>query len=205
MNTIKTLLIATHNQAKLEEIRAILGDTPFRLISLADIGISYDVEETGLTYHENAQLKAQAYCQLSGLPTIADDSGLEIAALNGEPGIYSARYAGPTATPEQQVAYVLDKMRTVSADQRSARFMSVLAYCEPSNTTPTFFEGFIDGTIINEPRGTIKKGVPYCSIFYWPEVNKTLAELKDEGVRVYSPARERAFLEFKRFKLAQTV
>jgi XTP/dITP diphosphohydrolase len=202
MNTIKTLLIATHNQAKLEEIRTILGATPVQLVSLADIGISYDVEETGLTYHENAQLKAQTYCAMSGLPTIADDSGLEISALNGEPGIYSARYAGPSATPDQQVAFVLDKMKLVPDDQRSARFTSVLAYCEPSDMTPKFFEGFIYGTIINEPRGTIKKGVPYCSIFYWPEVNKTLAELKDEGVRVYSPARERAFLEFKRFKFA---
>lgn len=196
------LLIATHNQAKLAEIQSILGPTPFELVSLADLGITYDVDETGTTYHENAQLKAETYFRMTGIPTIADDSGLEIDALGGEPGIYSARYAGQGATPEQQVSFVLDKMEDVKPHDRSATFTSVLAYCCNESQVPEFFVGQVKGVITTEPIGTIKKGVPYCSIFYWPQAGKTLAELKDEGVQVYSPARENAFLEFKRRKLA---
>ncbi|MXX54115.1 MAG: hypothetical protein F4Z35_09440, partial [Dehalococcoidia bacterium] len=103
LTTRPKLLIATHNRGKLRELTELLGDIPYELVSLGDLGIHYDVDETGSTFEENATLKAETYCELAGLMTLADDSGLEVDALGGEPGVRSARYAGPDATDGERV------------------------------------------------------------------------------------------------------
>ncbi|MYE53645.1 MAG: non-canonical purine NTP pyrophosphatase, partial [Chloroflexi bacterium] len=104
------LLIATHNAGKLAELRDLLSDVPYTLISLTDVGIELDVDETGQTLEENAALKATTYAQLAGLLTLADDSGLEVDALDGAPGVHSARYAGPDATDDDRIAKLLDNL-----------------------------------------------------------------------------------------------
>lgn len=175
---MKKLLIATHNPAKLADLKQLFGDTQFELVSLADLGISYDVNETGTTFEENALLKATTYARLSQLPTIADDSGLMVDALNGEPGIYSARYAGEDATAQQKVVYLLTKMEGIPKEKRQAIFVSTVAYACP-NKEPRVFRGELAGLITSEPKGILEEGYPYKLIFEVPEHGKTLAELRD--------------------------
>ena len=110
-----TLLIATHNRGKLREYQEIFADLSLRLVSLDDVGIAWEVEETGTTFEANARLKARAYSDAAQLPTLADDSGLEVDALGGEPGVYSARYAGPHATPVERYEFLLRRMAHVPA------------------------------------------------------------------------------------------
>ena len=107
------LLVATRNAGKLRELTQLLGDVPCDLVSLDDVGIDHEVDETGSTFDENATLKAEAYCRLSGLITLADDSGLEVDALGGEPGVHSARYAGPDATDADRVTFLLAKLADI--------------------------------------------------------------------------------------------
>ena len=114
----KRLLVATHNAGKLAELRDLLREAPYSLVSLSDVGIEVDVDETGETLEENAALKATTYARLAGLPTLADDSGLEVDALGGAPGVHSARYAGPNATDADRIAKLLDNLavRTAAVD-----------------------------------------------------------------------------------------
>ena len=121
------LLIATHNAGKLIELTGLLGDMPFDLVSLADAGIHHQVGETGETFEQNAALKAETYARLSGLPTLADDSGLEVDALDGEPGVRSSRYAGDNATDADRIAFLLRKLDNILAGDRTARFRCVIA------------------------------------------------------------------------------
>ena len=122
------LLVATRNAGKLRELTQLLGDVPCDLVSLDDVGIDHEVDETGSTFDENATLKAEAYCRLSGLITLADDSGLEVDALGGEPGVRSARYAGPDATDADRVAFLLAKLDRVRHSAAwSARFRCAIA------------------------------------------------------------------------------
>lgn len=186
----KYLLIATHNQAKLEEMRKLLVDFPYHLISLNDLTITHDVEETGTTFAENAALKAVTYARLSGLPALGDDGGLEVAALNGEPGVYSARYAGLGATDEQKVAYLLQKMKHIGIDERQAKFTNVLALASTDGVV-SFYEGSIDGSVSLEARGTLVKGFPYRQIFVLSGYDKTLSELDEKNI-VYESHRHRA-------------
>lgn len=181
MKKNKKLLIATHNQDKFNQIRTILKNTPYELLSLSDLHIDHDVEEIGNSYEENATLKAKAYAQLSGILTLADDSGIEIDALNGEPGIYASRYAGQNKTPKERAEFVLNKMKDVPLDKRSAQFVVVIALVDPYSNT-TLYRGIQRGFITTELRGSIFKHFIYNPIFLLPEHNKTLSELTDLGI-----------------------
>ena len=168
------LLIATTNTGKLREYAPIFAGLPFNLRTLQDEGIHDDVEETGATFAENAQLKAEYYSQRSGLLTLADDSGLEVAALNGEPGVYSARYAGPGKSDAERNAFLLEKLSGVPFHARLARFVCVIALAHPAGALE-LVEGVLPGVIEQEPRGT--GGFGYDPLFYVLDENATLAEI----------------------------
>jgi XTP/dITP diphosphohydrolase len=170
-----TLLIATTNQGKLREFVAIFAGLPLELKTLADVGITDDVEETGATFSENARLKATSYAALSGLPTLADDSGLEVHALGGEPGVYSARYGGVKG--RAQLDYLLGKLEGVPFHARLARFVCVIALALPSGPLEEV-EGTLPGVIEFAPRG--EGGFGYDPLFYLLDENATLAELPAE-------------------------
>ncbi len=172
-----TLLIATTNQNKLREFAAIFDGLPLELRTLRDLGITDDVEETGATFAENARLKAEYYAQRSGLPALADDSGLEVHALGGEPGIYSARYAGPGASDADRIALVLKKLDGVPFHARLARFVCSIAIAAPGGPTEDVL-GTLPGVIETAPRGEF--GFGYDPIFYMLDENATLAELPPE-------------------------
>ncbi len=170
-----TVLVATNNLHKLEEFRAIFSDLPVRLVSLRDIQLDVEVEETGSTFAENAELKARAYAQMSHLLTLADDSGLEIDALGGAPGVYSARFLGRETSYEERFRVILEQLNGIPSARRSARYRCVIALAEPSGTVRTV-EGVVEGIIAGSPRGT--HGFGYDPIFYLPELGKTFAELE---------------------------
>ena len=169
-----SLLIATRNPGKARELASLLAGCPFPLVSLEDVGVTEDVPETGATLEENAKLKADAYSQLTGLATLADDSGLEVDALGGEPGAFSSRYAGPDANDSQRIAYLLNKLENVAEVHRSARFRCVIALAWPGRQLG-LHEGVCHGRILHSPRGS--RGFGYDPIFYVPEIGKTMAEL----------------------------
>src|SRR5437763_4693257 len=146
-----TLLIATTNQNKLREYAAIFAGLPLELRSLRDVGIGEDVEETGATFAENARLKAEFYAARSGLPALADDSGLEVAALNNEPGVRSHRYAGPDASDADRNALLLRKLEGVPFHARLARFVCVIALARPGGATEQV-AGVLPGVSELEPR-----------------------------------------------------
>lgn len=165
------LAIATNNQHKLQEIRAILGDSFEELLSLKDLGIDVDVEETGTTLEENALIKARAILALSGIATLADDTGLMVDALNGAPGVYSARYAGEEHNDAKNRALLLKNLDGVK--DRSAHFATVIALCYPNGKTLTA-SGRVNGEILLSERGT--EGFGYDSLFFSTELGKTFAE-----------------------------
>lgn len=165
------LAIATNNQHKLQEIRAILGDSFKELLSLKDLGIDVDVEETGSTLEENALIKARAILALSGIATLADDTGLMVDALNGAPGVYSARYAGEEHDDAKNRALLLKNLDGVK--DRSAHFATVIALCYPDGKTLTA-SGRVNGEILLSERGT--EGFGYDSLFFSTELGKTFAE-----------------------------
>src|SRR5579883_2638517 len=174
---MRKLLLATTNLHKLEEYRAIFVDVPFELLSLRDIQLDMDVEETGTTFAENAELKALAYARASGLLALADDSGLEIDALGGAPGIYSARFAGRETPYAERFRLILAQLQDVPVSQRTARFRCAIALAEPSGYTRVV-EGTIEGRIAESPRG--ENGFGYDPIFLVPEYGKTTAEMAPE-------------------------
>jgi len=170
-------LIATHNQGKVREYRQLLSDLPVEITYLDELGITEEVEETGQTFRENALQKARAYARLSGLPTWADDSGLEVDALNGEPGVRSARYAGPNASDEDRYRLLLRKLAGVPAPARTARFRCVVAVVWPDGRGFTT-EGRCEGVIAEAPRG--ENGFGYDPIFVLPDQGRSMAELAPE-------------------------
>jgi len=174
---MRALLLATANRHKVEEFRAIFSTLPFTLFSLTDIGLDMDVEETGTTFLENAELKAHAYAQASGMLSLADDSGLEIDALGGAPGVYSARFAGVDTPYEERFRLILKQLQGFPQDQRTARFRCVISIAEPSGYCRSV-EGIVEGVIAEAPRGT--NGFGYDPIFLIPELGKTTAELTPE-------------------------
>ncbi len=177
METRLKLLVASANRGKVSEYRRLLDGLDLELLSVQDAGISGDVEETGSTYEENARLKAVACATRSGLLTLADDSGLEVDALYGEPGVRSARYAGENATDEERVAYLLKKLEGVPEERRGARFVCVIAIATPEGEV-TFCHGECPGSIVFEPRGD--KGFGYDPAFLLPDLGVTMAELPPE-------------------------
>ena len=168
------LLLATNNKAKVREYTRLLKGIPYRIVSLEDVGISEQVEETSASFEENAVLKAKRYSELSGLITMADDSGLEVDALGGEPGVRSARYAGEKASDEQRIAFLLDKMTNIPWDKRNARFRCVIAIARPGGKTRTC-QGTCSGILTFAPLGD--NGFGYDPIFYLPDLHRTMAEL----------------------------
>jgi XTP/dITP diphosphohydrolase len=171
------LLIATNNKGKVREYEILLQGIRFELVTPAQQGIRLEVEETGQTFEENARIKALAFARVSGLTTLADDSGLEVDALKGEPGIRSSRYAGEAATDDDRVRFLLAKMKEVPEERRTAHFRCVIALAFPDGRVQ-ICSGRCDGVIALEPRG--KEGFGYDPIFNFPELNKTMAELPME-------------------------
>ncbi len=171
------LLLATTNQGKAAEYRDLLKGLDFELVTLDQAGISQEAEEDYTTFAENARFKAEFYSALSGLITLADDSGLEVDALGGEPGVRSSRYAGDNAGDAERVNFLLNKLRDIPQDRRQARFRCVIAIAQPGQTTQTA-EGTCQGYIALEPHGD--NGFGYDPIFYLAEYAKTIAELPPE-------------------------
>lgn len=171
------LLVATNNPGKVREYEALLKGLPLTLTYPAQEGIDIEVEETGRTFAENARLKAVAYARASGLLTLADDSGLEVDALGGEPGTRSARYAGQGASDEDRYRLLLSKLEGVPWEQRMARFRCVIAVATPQGEVHTA-EGTCEGVIAFEPKG--EHGFGYDPVFYVPEHGQTMAELEPE-------------------------
>jgi XTP/dITP diphosphohydrolase len=168
------LLLATNNNAKVREYKALLADLPCRLVTLADEGIDLVVEEVGESLEENARLKATLLAARSRLITLADDSGLWVDALGGEPGRLSARYAGENATDRDRVGYLLKKLEGVPREKRTARFKCVIALATPEGRVE-LCKGECEGLITFQPEG--ERGFGYDPIFYLPELRKTMAEL----------------------------
>ena len=177
------LLVATHNAGKVRELVEILGSVSADVRSLADLGITLEVEETGKSFEDNAVMKAEKYASVSGILTIADDSGLEVDALAGQPGVHTARYGGEGLTAEQRYLRLLKAMVDVPVDMRSARFRSVVALARPEGLVGTA-EGTCEGTIALHPAGSV--GFGYDPIFYLPEKGKTMAELTPESKQLIS-------------------
>jgi XTP/dITP diphosphohydrolase len=176
------ILIATRNPGKLREYAEMLGSlgdgtSPVRLVSLADEGIDLEVDETGATFVENACLKAVAYARASGLLTLADDSGLEVDALGGAPGVQSARYGGPGATDQGRCQKLLGEMAQVPAEERGARFVCAVAVCTPDGDLFTA-EGECRGRIAFGPRGS--HGFGYDPVFTIPGLRMTMAQAGPE-------------------------
>jgi XTP/dITP diphosphohydrolase len=169
-----TLLIATNNAGKVREYETLLAGLPVRLTTPADIGIHIDVEENGASFEENAVIKARAYAEASGLPTLADDSGLEVDAMGGAPGIYSARYAGESASDADRYRRLLAALRDVPAGERTARFQCVIAVAWTVEQIFTF-AGMCEGIIGAQPVGS--HGFGYDPVFYMPALGCTMAEL----------------------------
>jgi len=171
------LLIATHNRGKLIEYQQMLADLPLELVTLDDVGIPDDVEENGATFAENARAKAVEYARRSGLLTLADDSGLEVDALGGEPGIHSRRYAGENKSDPERIAFLLAKLRDVPREKRTARFRCAIAIASPRGEVREC-DGTCEGVIEFAPRGT--NGFGYDPVFLFPEGGVTMAELPAE-------------------------
>lgn len=183
-------VLATQNQGKVREMRAILSRLGIEVISAAEAGVHLDVEETGTTFAENALLKAQAVCQAAGLPAIADDSGLCVDALNGGPGVYSARYGGEGLDDKGRCMLLLQNMRGQTT--RAAHFACAVCCVFPNGDAVTA-EGRCGGTIAFAPMGT--DGFGYDPLFFVPDKAKTFAQLTAEEKNEISH-RGKALTEF---------
>ena len=173
---MRKIVVGTRNSGKVREIQTALADLPFAVVGLPETDIP-DVEETGTTFQENAILKARHYCQFTGEYCLADDSGLEVDALDGEPGVYSARYAGLDATDAANNEKLLTVLKEVPPSGRTARFRSVLVLVGPDGSL-LLVDGVCEGVILDEARGT--GGFGYDPLFYMPSQGKTMAEMTIE-------------------------
>lgn len=173
---LNKLLVATGNQGKLKEIREILSD--IEVLGLSDVGIECDVEETGTTFAENAYIKAFEISKRTGLPVLADDSGLEVEALGGRPGVYSARFAGEHATDDENVKKLLAELQDVPKDKRGARFACAMCLIFPDGRKIETFGTSCPGIIVDSKRG--ENGFGYDPVFFAPEFGKTFSEMTME-------------------------
>jgi XTP/dITP diphosphohydrolase len=167
--------VATRNQAKLAELSAMMHDLQVTWLGLADVGVTMEVAEAGATLAANATLKAVGYALAAGLLTLADDSGLEVDALAGRPGVHTARYGGEEITPAARYQLLLEEMRHVPWQSRTARFRCVIALAAPDGTLLGQAEGVCEGMIALEPAGL--GGFGYDPVFYLPERGLTMAQL----------------------------
>lgn len=171
------MIFATTNQGKVREIKAILGDIGEDILSLKEAGISADIVEDGSTFEENAIIKAKAIMELTGQIVLADDSGLEVDAMNKEPGIYSARFMGEDTPYEEKNRAIIERLEGVEGDARSARFVCVIAAAFPDGEVITT-RGTIEGVIAKEPAGA--NGFGYDPIVYVPEYGMTTGQMEPE-------------------------
>ncbi len=170
------LVLASKNPHKLIELQTILGQLGLEVVLESDVGADVDVEETGSTFAENALLKAQAVMEATGMAAIADDSGLEVDALQGAPGIYSARYGG-LQTDEDRTQLLLENLKEIPDPERTARFVSVVTCVLPDGRTISG-EGTCEGVIVRTPAG--KNGFGYDPVFYVPSLGCTFAQASSE-------------------------
>ncbi len=168
------LLLATNNKAKVHEYKSLLQGIPYEIVTLSEQGITTEVEEVGGSLEENARIKAIALAAESQLLSLADDSGLEVDALGGEPGPLSARYAGEGASDIERINYLLARLKDVPGEERAARFRCVIAVATPDKVVE-LCSGECRGLITTAPRGDY--GFGYDPVFYLPELGKTMAEL----------------------------
>ncbi|MEK4532617.1 XTP/dITP diphosphatase [Solibacillus sp. FSL K6-1554] len=173
---MKQVVIATKNKGKAKDFEALFGPFGYEVVTMFEVAPDVEIEETGTTFEENAILKAETLAKMLGQIVIADDSGLAIDALNGEPGVFSARYAGDH-DDEANMVKVLENMKDVPEDQRTARFCCALAIAGPNMETKTVF-GTCEGMIAHGKKGT--NGFGYDPIFYVPALEKHMAELSAE-------------------------
>ena len=169
------IVLASHNQGKVKEMGAILAKYGVELVLQSELGVNIDVEETGVTFRENALLKAHAVAKATGMPAIADDSGLMVDALNGAPGVYTARYGGEGLTDEQRYRLLLSSLS--GQTNRAAHFYSCIACVFPTGEVLTA-QGVCDGTIAFAPMG--QDGFGYDPVFFVPELRKTFAQMTAE-------------------------
>jgi XTP/dITP diphosphohydrolase len=180
----RRIVLASGNKGKLKEFSEILNPINFEVVSQGELGV-LDIEETGLSFVENAILKARHACAVTGLPAISDDSGLEVDALCGAPGIYSARFAGEGATDAKNIEKLLGDLAELDESQRSARFRCVLVCMRHQNDpTPLIALGTWEGRVLAAPEG--ENGFGYDPIFWSPEFNCAAAELSSEQKRSVS-------------------
>jgi XTP/dITP diphosphohydrolase len=189
------LIVATNNKGKLLEIQQILCDCGIELLTLSDIGLDVDFLETGETFEENAIIKAKTVYELKKMPVLADDSGLIVDALEGQPGIRTSRYAGEGATDDQNIDKLLTNMKEVADKDRSARFICAIAYIDNDGNVNTFC-GECEGFITKERRGI--DGMGYDPVFFYPPFNSTFAESSYEQKNKVSH-RKKALFKFKDF------
>lgn len=187
------VILASKNQHKLTELSAILSQLGFEIALESEYGLDIDVEETGTTFEENSFLKADAVMKASGLPVLADDSGLMVDALDGAPGVYSARY-GHKASDKERMAYLLENMKDVPEERRGAKFVCVITCLFPDGRK-IVARGECPGVIARAPHG--ENGFGYDPVFYLPELGMTYAELPSEQKNAISH-RARALQDFCR-------
>ncbi|NPU84607.1 MAG: XTP/dITP diphosphatase [Syntrophaceae bacterium] len=190
---MKTVVFASRNRGKIREIRALLAGLPISLLSLDDFPDAPDVEEDGETFLANAQKKALAIAHYTGHPALADDSGLTVDALDGAPGVHSARYAGENADDARNIEKLLREMKNVPKEGRNAAFRCILVICEPDGSCESY-EGAWEGIIAETPDGD--GGFGYDPVFYVPALGKTVARLSLEEKNRLSH-RARAFGKFR--------
>ncbi|MEM5536917.1 XTP/dITP diphosphatase [Neptuniibacter pectenicola] len=172
---VKKIVLASGNKGKLNEFNRALSELNVEIIPQSQFNVP-DADETGLSFVENAILKARHAAQITGLPALADDSGLEVDALDGAPGIYSARFSGANASDAKNNALLLEKLNGLAAEQRTARFRCVLAFMRHANDpTPLICQGTWDGIILEEACG--EQGFGYDPLFWLPELNSAAAQL----------------------------
>ncbi len=193
---MKKILIASNNPHKITEIKSVLKDVnDIQILSPKDLGIDADVVEDGNSLEENALIKAKAIHKISNLPCVSDDTGLFVDALNGEPGIYSARYSGESATYADNCNKLLTNLKNTPDENRTARFESVICFYENENKNH-FFKGICKGKIIKEPRG--ENGFGYDPLFMPDGFDRTFAEMPDDDKNKISH-RGKALEGFRKF------
>jgi XTP/dITP diphosphohydrolase len=189
------LLLASQNPGKLNEMRQLVKGLPFRVVGPKDVGITEAPEETGTTFLENAILKARYYSNRSGLLTVADDSGLSVDALDGGPGLHSARFGGPGADDHDRNRLLLEKLKGVPTNQRGARFTSAVAVARQDDVLFQVQES-VEGQIAEEPRGP--NGFGYDPLFFYPPFGRTFGE-SAPGDKDRVSHRGKAFARLRRY------
>lgn len=184
---MKKLLLATKNPGKIAEVSKLLKELGIETISLDELGITEDVEESEKTYKGNSQKKALFYSHLANLPAIGDDGGLEIEALNGEPGIHSRRWLGYAASDEALIDHLKKVIKKIPEKKRQARFIDVVSFALPNGQVWSE-EGEVNGVLVDNPHLKFLRGYPYRSFFYIPEIKKFYheSELDEEEEKIYN-------------------